>query len=221
MRRPIRLRRFDEPMLDDRTVQIVGGLLFLAPIAGAAVLGRSALGPRGRIVAARHPARGTEVLWLGTIGVAQLWTLGVALMPAWFYAWPSVGDFADSATVQALGVLLWFLAGGLAVWSFRTLGRFMTVSIRIVEGHRLVQEGPYARIRHPTYTAIVTLVVGLGLVFLSPPLWALALLLALLARYRAGLEEELLRSPQGFGPAYEAYMARTGRFLPRVRRANG
>ncbi|HII39937.1 MAG TPA: isoprenylcysteine carboxylmethyltransferase family protein [Thermoplasmata archaeon] len=208
-------------MLDAGTVRIVGGLLFLAPFAAAAMYGRSVLAPRGATVAARDPARGTEALWLGTIGVAQLWTLGVVLMPQAFYAWPLFGDFPGSAGIQMLGLLVWFLAGGLAVWSFRTLGRFMTVSIRVMEGHRLVQEGPYAWIRHPTYTAVVALVVGLALVFLSLPLILLALLLAVLARYRAGLEEDLLRSPQGFGAAYEAYMARTGRFLPRLRRSGG
>jgi protein-S-isoprenylcysteine O-methyltransferase Ste14 len=207
-------------MLDPGTARIVGVVLFLAPVAGAAAFGRSVMAPRGATLAERDPARGTEALWLGTIGVAQLWTLGVVLMPAWFYAWPSLGDFPGSTVVQILGILLWLLAGGLAIWSFRALGRFMTVSIRVMEGHRLVQEGPYARIRHPTYTAVVTLVIGLGLALLSPPLLVLALLLVFLVRYRARLEEDLLRSPQGFGPAYEAYMARTGRFLPRLRKAD-
>lgn len=205
-------------MLDPGTVQLLGAFLFLAPAAGAALFGRSVLGPRGAARAERSPARGTEALWLGAIGVAQLWTLGAALVPTWFYTDPALGGFPDSTYVQILGLLLWFAAGGLALWSFRALGRFMTVSIRVSEGHRLVQEGPYAWIRHPTYTAVVALVVGLGLVFLDPVLWALAILLVFLARYRAGLEEDLLRSPEGFGPAYDAYMARTGRFLPRWRR---
>lgn len=83
-------------MLDPGTAQVVGAVLFLAPVAAAAAIGRSVLGPRGKTVAARDAARGTEALWLGTIGVAQLWTLGVAVLPAWFYSAPSLGDFPRS-----------------------------------------------------------------------------------------------------------------------------
>lgn len=206
-------------MLDPGTIQIVGAVLFLAPAAGAAAVGRSAFGPRARTMRSRHPARRVEGLWLGAIAVAQLWTLGVALAPGWFYGAPSLGDFPGSTVVQVAGLLLWAGAGGLAVWAIRTLGRFMTVSIQVVEGQTLVQEGPYAFVRHPTYTAVAAFAFGLALVFLSAPLLLVSLLLAFLARYRAGLEEDFLRSPQAFGGAYEAYMARTGRLLPRIRRA--
>lgn len=205
-------------MLDPGVIRVVGAILFLAPFAAAAVFGRAVLAPRSPAVAVNDPGLGTEALWLGTIAVAQLWALGVALAPRWFYAWPPQMDFSGSTVLQLLGAVLWLLAGGLAVWAFRTLGPFMTVSIRITQGHRLVQEGPYARIRHPTYTAVVVLVAGLGLVLLSAPVLLLVVVLAALARYRAGLEEDLLRSRAGFGAAYDAYMARTGRFLPRLRR---
>ncbi|HYM40723.1 MAG TPA: isoprenylcysteine carboxylmethyltransferase family protein [Thermoplasmata archaeon] len=206
-------------MLDTATAQELGAFLFVAPIAGAAAFGRSLLGPRGRTVAARAPARGTEALWLGTIGVAQLWTLAVALAPGWFYADLAVGGIPLSTGVQVTGLVLWGVAAGLAAWSFQSLGRFMTVSIRVTEGHELVQKGPYAHVRHPTYTAVVILVVGLALVFLSVPLLIAACVAALLARHRANLEEDLLRSPEGFGAAYDAYRACTGRFLPRLRRS--
>ena len=134
-------------MLDAGTVRIVGGLLFLAPFAAAAMYGRSVLAPRGATVAARDPARGTEALWLGTIGVAQLWTLGVVLMPRAFYAWPLFGDFPGSAGIQMLGLLVWFLAGGLPGWAFRIPGRLMPGALRVMEGHPPAPRRPAARVR--------------------------------------------------------------------------
>ncbi len=207
-------------MLDLTVARITAGLVFIAAVLGLALVGRSVISDRSRaprVLAAREPARFTEPAWLGLTLVVQLWSLGVILLPAWFYGWPSGGDLPYGAFVQGVGLGLWFLGGGLALWAGRTLGRFMTPAIQISEGQPLVQGGPYARMRHPTYTANMMVAFGLGLAFLSPPLLAVAVVLAALARYRAGLEETLLRSPEAFGAAYEAYMARTGRFLPRGR----
>jgi len=79
-----------------------------------------------------------------------------------------------------------------------------------------MQTGPFRYIRHPVYTAIVGAALGQTLLLLSLPLALLTLLLAGLALYRARAEEALLRSPKAFGATYDAYMARTGRFLPRL-----
>jgi len=98
-------------MLDPGTIQVVGAVLFLAPVAGAAAVGRSAFGPRNRTVLSRHPARRVEAVWLGAIAVVQLWTLGVALLPGGFYVAPSLGDFPGSTAVQVAGLLLWAGAG--------------------------------------------------------------------------------------------------------------
>lgn len=209
-------------MWDLGTAQVAAGVIFLATIAGAVFLSRAVYGtrlPSARVVARRDPARWTEVVWLAGTVVAQLWSLGVILLPAWFYGWPVRAAIPGVEGLQILGLGLWAAGGGLVAWSAQSLGRFMTPSIQVTEGHRLVQDGPYALMRHPTYTANVAVAVGLGLAFLSVPLLVLAVLMAALAWYRAGLEETLLASPQGFGPEYTAYMARTGRFLPRFRRA--
>jgi len=206
-------------MLDATTVRIFAAALLVLAAGGVAALGRSVLGPRGKVVASRHPIRGSEAAWLATTLAAQAWTAGVLALPGWFYAWPGIADFSEATALQVLGLALWLLGMGLAGWATRVLGRAMTVSIQVTEGQRLVQEGPYAWVRHPIYSANVTAALGLSLLFLSPPLLALVLVLAGLAWYRGQLEDEFLRSPQAFGDRYEAYSARTGRFLPRFRRS--
>ena len=77
--------------------------------------------------------------------------------------------------------------------------------------------GPYARIRHPLYTAAMLTSLGAGLFFLNLAILGDFVVVVAFATYRARLEERLLSSPQGFGLQYRAYVARTGRFLPRLR----
>ncbi len=204
-------------MLDVGTVQVIAGGLLILIVVGGLALSRSLLGPRSKVLASRAPARGSETAWLAATMVAHAWTIGVLLLPALTYAVPGVPDVPGSSAVQVLGLGLWFAGMGLAGWALRTLGRFTTFEIQVVEGQRLVQEGPYARIRHPIYTANVMAVLGLALLYLSPPLLSVGAFIAVLAVYRGRLEDEFLRSPQAFGEAYTAYARRTGRFLPRLR----
>ncbi len=206
-------------MLDVGTVRIVAAVLLVLGIAGIAALARSVSRPSGKAVASRSPVRGSEEAWLTATVVAQAWTVGVLLFPAWFYAWPDVPNFPDSAAVQVLGPALWLLGMGLAGWSTRTLGQYLTMSIQVTEGHRLVREGPYAWIRHPIYTGNATAALGLAALYLSPLLLIVAILLIVLAAYRGRLEDDFLRSPEAFGLQYEAYIRETGRFFPRLRRA--
>ena len=206
-------------MLDAVTVRVLAGALLVLAASGLVVLGRSVLGPRGRVVAERRPARGSEVLWLTATGLTQAWILGVLVLPAWFYGWPGAAGVPESTALQVLGLVLWFGGMGLAGWATRVLGRFLTVSIQVAEGQRLVQEGPYAWVRHPIYTGNVAAALGLALLFLNPLLLGLVLLLAVLASYRGRLEDGFLRSPDAFGERYDVYASRTGRFLPRLRRS--
>ena len=61
------------------------------------------------------------------------------------------------------------LAGGtLRKACFVHLGRMFTFQLALVKEHKLVTSGPYAVVRHPSYTGFIMLVDGLALVHLSP-----------------------------------------------------
>jgi protein-S-isoprenylcysteine O-methyltransferase Ste14 len=204
-------------------VQICVAVAVIATIVGF-VSGRARL-PLGtgpvEVVATRPPARGTQVVWVGGTVVALFWGIGVFIVPAYAYHWPAFPDFTGSWVVQVVGIVLTVAGGLLYSKAARALGRQMTPLIRIQKDHQLLQTGPYRYIRHPVYTAIMTIAIGQSLFFLSLPVALIALVLVGLAVYRSGLEEALLRSPVAFGAEYEAYQARTGRFLPRfASRAN-
>jgi protein-S-isoprenylcysteine O-methyltransferase Ste14 len=61
--------------------------------------------------------------------------------------------------------------------------------------------------------------VGTTLVFRSYLLLGVAALSIVTHLWWAAGEENLLSSSEGLGDAYRTYASRTGRFLPRVRRA--
>jgi len=105
------------------------------------------------------------------------------------------------------------LAGvSLAIWSRVTLGRDWSVNVTLKEGHELVTAGPYARIRHPIYTAVILLAIGLFLLFetLGGTLGVALLVLGCWIKLR---QEERLMIGQ-FPDAYPAYMRHTKRLVP-------
>ncbi|MFQ5930814.1 MAG: methyltransferase family protein [Nitrospiraceae bacterium] len=81
----------------------------------------------------------------------------------------------------------------------------------------LVTYGAYGRIRHPFYAAFLLALLA-ALIF-SPQLGTLATFVygLLIMNYTAAKEERRMRGSQ-FGAEYEAYIGRTGRFVPRLRR---
>lgn len=205
-------------MLSLLVVQILAACSFAGAM-GAIVLGgvpRGVSGRRGRVVAKRTTGRWADVTWGVGTALSVLWPIAVLAVPEVAYHWPPSPDIPASGAFQLLGFLAAITGGILFVSAGRALGRHLTPAIQVQEGHQLVQEGPYRYIRHPLYTAIVTSAGGWSLLFLSPILALVTLVLAGMAVYRARLEEELLSSPEGLGRAYSEYMARTGRFLPRI-----
>lgn len=98
----------------------------------------------------------------------------------------------------------------------RALGRHWSASLRVREDHSLVTTGPYARVRHPMYTALISNMLCLSLlsanlIIILPRALQISLLLL-----RMGKEESMMLAR--FGEEYRAYMRRTGRLLPRPTR---
>ncbi|KAH9933027.1 uncharacterized protein B0H18DRAFT_674679 [Fomitopsis serialis] len=54
---------------------------------------------------------------------------------------------------------------------YRTLGRLFTFEVSIREGHKLITEGPYQYVRHPSYTGGILSATGLGLMYIAPGSW--------------------------------------------------
>jgi protein-S-isoprenylcysteine O-methyltransferase Ste14 len=104
----------------------------------------------------------------------------------------------------------------LTLWIFRTIGKNITSTVETREEHELVTGGPYRWVRHPLYTVGTSFFVSLGIVAANwfMGLASLSVLVMLLTRLPKE-EEKLI---ERFGDEYRAYIERTGRLLPRIKR---
>ena len=119
-------------------------------------------------------------------------------------AWPVVVGLA----------LIW--AGlALRLWAFHTLGQLFKVRIEIQPGHRVVQDGPYRFLRHPSYTGSLVSLLGLGVALGSLLSVAAAVLIPAVGLVvRIEHEERQLR--EALGGEYERYAERTRRLIPGI-----
>ena len=112
------------------------------------------------------------------------------------------------------GVGICAVAGALWIWTFHRLGPNLTDTVVTRRVHTLVTAGPYRWVRHPFYGCVTLYTGGSALLTAN---WFVAVtgaLCILLLVIRTRTEEQHLL--ERFGPSYDAYRARTGRFLPRV-----
>ncbi len=119
----------------------------------------------------------------------------------------------EPAWLRWIGAALGFASLGFWFWTHAALGSLWSPNLELQPGHRMVTTGPYARIRHPMYTAIIGWMAGLALLAGDWALVALAAVASAFLMARAPREEQM--RVECFGDAYRDYMRRTGRFLPR------
>ena len=142
------------------------------------------------------------VLWLGVIA----WMIN----PAWM-AWSSV---TLPVWPRWIGVALLLAAAALLVWTFRSLGKNLTDTVVTRQQHTLVQHGPYRFIRHPLYSSAALLIVALSLVAANWFFFVTGVMVFGVLVLRTRTEEANLVAR--FGPSYQQYMERTGRFVPKL-----
>jgi protein-S-isoprenylcysteine O-methyltransferase Ste14 len=117
-----------------------------------------------------------------------------------------------SPVVSALGLALQAGCFGLAIWARRSLGRNWSGRIEIKTDHELVRSGPYRALRHPIYTAVLGMAVGMAVVIGKAPALLGMVVIALAYVRKIGLEETNMRS--AFGPEYDAYRRATWGLVP-------
>ncbi len=133
---------------------------------------------------------------------------------------PLLLSTAIRLAVLLLGMSI-FLAGlGLYLWGMATLGAMFAPStgfgVRLQAEHRLVTSGPFSRVRHPMYLAVILSFFGGLLVFRT---WTMLVffvgMFGLILRARR--EEALLAAE--FGEAWHAWARDVPAWFPRLKRA--
>jgi protein-S-isoprenylcysteine O-methyltransferase Ste14 len=169
----------------------------------------------------KPPARGQET----TRDRSSL--LGLALQSAgyviiWFYPLqrrqlspPNLGSQAADWGLAAITVLVAIGSVWLVNSAARRLGKQWALTARVLEGHTLIQDGPYRFVRNPIYTGMLGLLLATGL---ASGRWIslfVAVALFLAGTYiRVRSEEKLLG--QVFGPEFEAYKRKVPALIPGI-----
>ncbi|KIJ60839.1 hypothetical protein HYDPIDRAFT_138568 [Hydnomerulius pinastri MD-312] len=108
--------------------------------------------------------------------VALIWSVALLeisaiLSPYLPYNFPSLPAPTNCPPVFIVGSLLVTSAGLLRWQCYRTLGRFFTFELSVKKDHRLVTQGPYSVVRHPSYSGTLLLTTGMLLVNAHPESW--------------------------------------------------
>ena len=110
-----------------------------------------------------------------------------------------------------------FAAGSLLMFQLthRALGRNWSISLDVREGHQLITDGIYRKVRHPMYTAFWLWAVAQALLL---PNWVAGFSgivgFGILFFGRVAREEQMML--ETFGDRYREYMARTHRVIPLI-----
>jgi len=97
----------------------------------------------------------------------------------------------------------------------RTLGKEWSLAARVVEGHRLVTDGPYRIVRNPIYTGMLGMLIATGLATSYWPGLFLGIIIFITGTIiRVRSEEKLLRGE--FGPEFDTYAQRVPAFIPGI-----
>jgi protein-S-isoprenylcysteine O-methyltransferase Ste14 len=139
---------------------------------------------------------GAVLLWHRTgefLGAPRLWHVGLN------GAYALVG-------VQVAGFLF-------AWWARIYLGPLWSGAVTIKEDHRVVDTGPYALVRHPIYTGLITATLATAAAIATWPALAGCVLVTLGIWIKARIEERFLAAELGQNE-YGAYRRRVPMLVP-------
>ncbi|KAI9058921.1 hypothetical protein FKP32DRAFT_1596795 [Trametes sanguinea] len=149
---------------------------------------------------------------------------------------PATGASLQLTPSSAIACALGITGGLIRIWCYRTLGQTFTWSLSIQPEHKLGTNGPYAIVRHPSYTAWAVMMLGnftlllskgsyvvetgwlqrpLGKALVSAVIGYMSFVTLTLTVNRARLEDGILK--EEFGQEWEEWAKRTPyRLIPYI-----
>lgn len=131
----------------------------------------------------------------------------LALLP---WRTPSFLSVALAIPFVVIGIWLGFTA-------FGALGTALTPTPVPVSGAGLRTHGPYARVRHPIYTSVLSLTLAALILAGTTWSWAWGGVIVVFFWSKSRWEDRLLA--REYGAEWNAWARRTGAFIPRRRRS--
>lgn len=145
------------------------------------------------------------ISWLGIL----LTLLGYAILAA--YIRPA--HYENPIPLLVIGMLIAPPSTLLAWRASRELAKHWRFAAVLNDDHRLIQTGPYLKMRHPIYASTVGMMLATGAIYTWWPLFILGSIFILLGiEIRVRAEEKLME--QFFQDEFFEYRARTRSYLP-------
>jgi len=137
------------------------------------------------------------------------WPLAILL------AYLSFGRIHHTESIQYIGLIAFCMGvilRSLAIWQ---LGRFHTPNVAILDDHKLIENGIYRFVRHPSYLGAIIAFVGFGFALGS---WLSIVVVSAAAAisYLFRIHEEEAALGLALGEKYHAYCKRTKKLIPWV-----
>src|SRR5438874_4058786 len=157
----------------------------------------------------RDPSSILGIVFQG-LGYAIVWTI----RRTWFTPMFGSNKFLEIALAIVTMVLavasVWFCSAAV-----RTLGKQWSLAARVLEGHKLVTEGPYSVVRNPIYTGMFGMLLATSLAVSHWTGLSIAIVIFAIGTFiRVRSEEKLLR--EAFGAEFDDYARRVPAVIPFV-----
>lgn len=124
---------------------------------------------------------------------------------------------SPTAVSIALAIPFVVIGGWLGLAAFGALGSALTPTPVPIAGAGLRTHGPYARVRHPIYTAVLSVTLAALILAGSWWSWAWGVVIFVFFWSKSRWEDRLLA--QEYGVEWEIWAQRTGALIPRRRRS--
>ncbi|MEP7268445.1 MAG: isoprenylcysteine carboxylmethyltransferase family protein [Saprospiraceae bacterium] len=118
-----------------------------------------------------------------------------------------------SITNKAIGFVLMSLGLIFRIWSIKTLGRYFTASVKLVNGHQIINSGPYSVLRHPSYSGAWLTFIGVA-VFLGYWIGVVGAIVLMGYAYSKRIAAEEKTLLDHFGDKYSVYKSETSGIVP-------
>lgn len=147
------------------------------------------------------------------LAYASLWALAGALLFAsaprlTLRLWPTPAWLGWTALALATAGI------GFSIWARLHLGRYWSGTVTLKQGHRIVQSGPYAVVRHPIYTGMLAALAGVAVARGDAQGLAGLALAGLALGWKLRIEERLLEGH--FGDEYRDYRHHVRAIIPGI-----
>jgi protein-S-isoprenylcysteine O-methyltransferase Ste14 len=147
-----------------------------------------------------------QIIWITIIA-----SLSFGILSCFYLCFP----ISETNTIRYIGLVLIVAGMVIRFLAIRTLGKFFTANLAIHAEHKLVKQGLYKYIRHPSYFGSLLSFIGFGLTlnnWISLFIILIPVLISFI--YRIYIEEKLLS--EQIGLEYDDYKKNTKKLLPYI-----